>query len=197
MEEFDRFRQLRRDPRVITAVVALIVLAAAVAWLRPGGAPPAASGAPPAPMTTTIALSSAFVHVVGAVRAPGVVQLPNGARVVDAIAAAGGAGEGADLGRVNLAAKVTDGQRIAVPVVGEVMASGAESGAVEDTGGPVNLNTATAKQLEELPGIGPTLAEAIVSERERAGGFKSVEDLQRVRGIGPARFETLSELVTV
>jgi len=197
VEEFDRFQQLRRDPRVITVVVVLIALAAAVAWLRPGGTPPAATGAPPAPMTTTTAVSSAFVHVVGAVRAPGVVQLPNGARVVDAIAAAGGAGEGADLGRVNLAAKVTDGQRIAVPVVGEVMASGDASGAVEDTGGPVNLNTATAKQLEELPGIGPTLAEAIVTERERAGGFKSVDDLQRVRGIGPARFETLRELVVV
>lgn len=200
-EAIDRLHELRRDPRVIAAVVAVVALAAGVAWLRSGGSsPPAASVDAPVPMTTTTAgPASAIVHVVGAVRAPGVVQLPAGARVADAIAAAGGAGESADLARINLAARVTDGQRIAVPLVGEPMPAGAGVGSTEETGtgGPIDLNAATADQLEELPGIGPTLAAAIVSERERMGGFRSVDDLQRVRGIGPARFEQLRELVTV
>ena len=201
-EVIDRLHRLRRDPRVVSAALAVVVLASGVAWLRSSGSsPPAATAEAPAPALTTSTTAppaTAFVHVVGAVRAPGVVQLPAGARVADAIAAAGGAGDGADLARVNLAARVTDGQRIAVPLVGEPLPAGAVTGGTEgDTGGPVDLNTATAEQLEALPGIGPTLAGAIVSERERMGGFRSVDDLQRVRGIGPARFEQLRELVTV
>lgn len=199
-EIIDRLRRLRRDPRAVAAVAAVVALAAAVAWFRSSGAsPPAATAAAPrAPMTTTAAVpEAAIVHVVGAVRAPGVVQLPAGARVADAIAAAGGVADGADLARINLAARVTDGERIAVPLVGEPLPAGTGTGAAEETGGPIDLNAATADQLEELPGIGPALAAAIVSERERMGGFRSVDDLQRVRGIGPARFEQLRELVTV
>jgi competence protein ComEA len=140
------------------------------------------------------------VHVVGAVRAPGVVDLGPDARVVDAIGAAGGATDDADLQRLNLAALVTDGQRIAVPRVGEPDPAPALGDATAPADGaptgPVDLNTASAAQLETLPGIGPTLAAAIVAERGKAP-FTSVDDLGRVRGIGDARLEQLRDLVTV
>jgi len=146
---------------------------------------------------------------VGAVRAPGIVRVRAGARVVDAIAAAGGATADADLARLNLAAPLSDGARVAVPAVGRPppaldpgavsgtpAASGA-AGASGATSGPVNINTATAEELDQLPGIGPTTAAAIVSDRGAHGPFASVDDLQRVRGIGPSKLEQLRDLVTV
>jgi competence protein ComEA len=150
--------------------------------------------------------------VVGAVRAPGVVSLPASARVIDAIRAAGGASPGADLARLNLAAKLADGTRIAVPLVGQeplavdpTAVSGSADPATGDpatgadggVGAIANVNTATALQLEDLPGIGPTLAAAIVQERERNGPFRTVDDLNRVPGIGDGRLSQLRDLVTV
>jgi competence protein ComEA len=153
------------------------------------------------------------VDVVGAVRHPGVVSMPPTARVVDAVTAAGGALPGADLDRINLAAHLVDGMRIAVPRRGfpadaagpntDPGASGAAGNGSGEPGGaptpaaPVNLNTATQAQLEALPGIGPSLAQAILQERDREGGFHSVDDLRRVRGIGDVRFAQLRPLVTV
>ena len=122
----------------------------------------------------------------------------------DAVAAAGGAADDADLERLNLAAPVTDGQRIAVPrlgdpapptAAGDPSASGSSSNGAP--AGPIDLNTATATDLETLPGIGPTLADAIVREREKLGGFKSVDDLKQVRGIGEGRFADIRDLVTL
>jgi comEA protein len=127
------------------------------------------------------------VHVAGDVARPGVVRVSAGARVVDAIEAAGGGLPDADLDRLNLAAKVADGQRVAVAKLGAPapVETGAATGGGEGAGGgptgPINLNTATATQLEELPGIGPSLAAAIITEREKRGGFKAVTDLQDVR----------------
>jgi len=202
----DRLEELRRDPRLIGALVGLVAIAGGVAWWRSSDArPPGASSATPVTGSggdthaSSTTAATVYVHVVGAVRAPGVVQLPSDARVVDAIAAVGGAADDADLQQVNLAARVADGQRIAVPRAGEVLPPEAAGGAPSDgaAAGPLNLNAATAAQLEELPGIGPALAEAIVRERERMGGFRTIDDLQRVRGIGPARFEQLRDLVTV
>ena len=145
------------------------------------------------------------MHVAGAVGHPGVVTLPAGSRVVDAIRAAGGARAGADLDRLDLAARLSDGIRIAVPLHGQPsppLDADASSGTGTSTGAasasvPVNLNTATEQELESLPGIGPTLAAAIIAERDRSGGFKSVDDLRRVHGIGDARFAQLQPLVTV
>jgi competence protein ComEA len=196
----------RSDPRLAIAVVALVAIAAGVAlWRagRPDSAPAAGAVAAAEPVVPTSATSvaSVTVHVVGAVLAPGVVRLAAGARVLDAVDAAGGASDDADVQRLNLAALVADGQRIAVPRLGEPdpppPIGGAENAGTGAAAGPLDLNTATPAQLEALPGIGPALAQAIVGERERSGGFRKVDDLQRVRGIGEARLAQLRELVTV
>ncbi len=216
-----RFDAWRADRRVVAGVCACVAIAAGVAWWRAGST----HAAPPAPAPTTRpsasavvttsstrALAALVVNVVGAVRKPGIVRVAAGARVVDVITAAGGATPGADLTRLNLAAPIADGARVAVPAVGQP-APGVDPGAVTGgaggspeggatgssggAGGPVNLNTATADALDELPGVGPATAAAIVRDREQHGPFRSVGDLERVRGIGPAKLEQLHDLVTV
>jgi competence protein ComEA len=122
------------------------------------------------------------------------------ARVTDAVAAAGGAGAQADLNVVNLAAALHDGERVYVPKVGEVIpavVAGEQSTGSTDPAGPVNVNSATADQLDVLPGVGPTTAAAIIAHREQHGPFQSVEQLGDVRGIGPAKLDALRGLVTV
>ena len=150
---------------------------------------------PRAPTTEGIVL----VHVAGAVVEPGVYQLVGDARVRDALVAAGGPIETADWNALNLAAPVTDGTKIYVPTVGEVLppsltSSADPSGSVPT--GPVDVNAADAAELDSLPGIGPATATAIVTERERNGPFVDVDDLDRVPGIGPAKLEALRDLVT-
>lgn len=150
------------------------------------------------------------IYVGGAVVQPGLVQLPDGARVADAVAAAGGLRPDADAGRLNLAEKLRDGARLYVLAVGEVVAPpvagqvgtpGANPGSTatgDGTGGaPVDLNTATEAELDALPGVGPATAAAIVAHRGTIGRFSSVEQLADVRGIGPAKLETLRPLVRV
>jgi competence protein ComEA len=139
----------------------------------------------------------ALVHVLGAVARPGLVELGADARVVDAIAAAGGLTADADTARVNLARTVTDGEQLVVPKIGEVAPT------VPDTGGPmgeksmtVNVNTADLAGLEELPGIGPALAQRIIDWRETNGGFSSIDDLGNVSGIGEKILAGLRDLVT-
>ena len=145
------------------------------------------------------------VHVAGAVARPGVVSLPGGSRAVDAVTAAGGMVPGADPDRVNLAAKLVDGERLAIPVVGQpppvevapvAVAAGGAAGAASAPG-PVDLNAATADQLDALPGVGPATAAAIISFRDKNGPFRSVEGLLDVRGIGDARLDSLRDSVTV
>ncbi len=149
--------------------------------------------------TTTIA-ASLVVYVAGSVVTPGVYTLAASARVTDAVNAAGGAAADADLNVVNLAATVHDGERIYVPKVGEAIPAviGVDS-AVDDTvaAGPVNVNSATADQLDVLPGVGPTTAAAIVAHRQQNGPFQAVDQLGDVRGIGPAKLDALRGLVTV
>ncbi len=135
------------------------------------------------------------VHVAGAVRQPGIVLLPAEAIQADAIAAAGGALPAADLDALNLAAPVEDGQRIVVPARGMIVAT--DAGPAAMVGGLLDLNLASAVDLEQLPGIGPSLAAAIISYRERNGPFRSVEDLLNIPGIGPTRLSQLRELVRV
>jgi competence protein ComEA len=134
------------------------------------------------------------VYVAGAVRHPGVVRLEEGNRVVDAIEEAGGPLPDADLESLNLAQPVQDGQKILLPKQGESGAEGVGSGGKTE-GGKVSINQASAKELEELPGIGPTLAERIIAFREKTGGFRSVEELKQVSGIGEKKFAELKELV--
>jgi competence protein ComEA len=215
----ERVQELRSDRRVAGALLACVALAAGIAWWRASAAPASVPAAAPSTTSsaastvvatsTTNAETAVVVDVVGAVRAPGVVKLSTGARVVDAIAAVGGAKANADLARLNLAAVVADGARIAVPAFGEpapavdpaaVTESGVNNSTSESGGsahGPVNLNTATEADLDSLPGIGPATAAAIVADRAAHGPFAAVDDLARVRGIGDAKLAQLRDLVTV
>jgi competence protein ComEA len=150
---------------------------------------------------------SLAVHVAGAVVHPGLYHLPAGARVADALTAAGGSVPRADLDRLNLAARVLDGQRVLVVRRGEPNPAGASPSAV-DGGGvpggspeapaePVDLNTAGLSALDSLPGIGPATARAILEERARRGGFRSTRDLLRIPGIGEGRFARLKDRIRV
>ncbi|HYN33048.1 MAG TPA: helix-hairpin-helix domain-containing protein [Ilumatobacteraceae bacterium] len=156
---------------------------------------------PPAPLVpTTTVPTTVLIHVAGAVIEPGVYALQPGARVRDAIVAAGGPTELADWNAVNLAAVVVDATRVYVPVVGEEVPAelvvGSAPGVASVLVGPVDVNRATPDELEELPGVGPATALAIVTERERNGPFVDADDLDRVPGIGPAKIDALRDLVT-
>ena len=133
------------------------------------------------------------VHVVGAVRRPGLFRVAEGARIADALARAGGPTRRADLSAVNLAAPLADGAQVLVPrrlPAGTATAAGGASPAI------VSLATATVEQLDELPGVGPVTAQKIVDYRAEHGPFRSVDDLDAIPGIGPARIEQIRELVT-
>jgi competence protein ComEA len=139
-----------------------------------------------------------YVHVAGAVKRPGLYRVPRGARVATAIELARGTRRRADLTTVNLAAKVEDGQQIVVPVRGRAgapAATAAPSGAGSEAGGQISLASATQAQLEELPGIGPVLAQAILDYRDANGGFSSLQELLEVDGIGEQRFDDLRQAV--
>ena len=137
----------------------------------------------------------AVVDVEGAVRHPGLVRLPKGSRVADAVARAGGLTAKAERSGVNFAAPVADGQQVLVPAAGAA-GVGASSGSGGTTSGPISLNAATADQLDTLPGIGPVTAQKIVSFREQHGPFQTVDGLDAIPGIGPARIAELQGLVT-
>ncbi len=139
--------------------------------------------------------SGLYVHVAGAVRRPGLVRVTSGSRVANAVARAGGPTPRADLTAVNLAAQLEDGQQVVVPARG---AAGTTAGGLAlEPGAPgapkLSLGTATADQLDELDGIGPTLSERILEYRTEHGGFGSLEELREVEGIGEKRFESLRE----
>jgi competence protein ComEA len=133
-----------------------------------------------------------YVHVVGEVQSPGMYQLPIGARLVDAVFAAGGLTEDADNASVNLARELTDGEQI---VVFSISQEGEAAG--KTSTGLVSLNRAGDKELEELPGVGPALAGRIIAWREANGGFKSVQDLLKVSGIGESLLSGVIDLVTL
>ena len=180
----------------LAAVCAALLLVTAWALSRPHSAPPSAVPAAPLPVTAlpSPTPSGIVVDVAGRVRRPGLVTLPAGSRVSDALRAAGGALRRADLLLINLAARVSDGQLLLVGVPGATTAGADASGTAA---GPVDLNTATVDQLDELPGIGPVLAQRIVDWRTAHGGFHSVRDLDQVSGIGDSIYAELEPLVTV
>lgn len=182
-----------RRQAAIAAVAALIVLVAAGKLLtRHAGA--TAPPIPTAARTAAAAPAQFVVDVVGAVRRPGLYRVPHGARVADAVARAGGVTPKAQLDIVNLAAPIADGEQIVVPRRGAAEAAGGAAGPGA-TSGPVHLSTATAEQLDSLPGIGPVTAQKILAYRQQHGAFGSVEELDAVPGIGPARLEQLKGLV--
>jgi competence protein ComEA len=144
--------------------------------------------------------ATALVHVAGAVRRPGVYRLHVGDRVKDAVGRAGGAKPGADANAINLAAKIADGQQIVVPKRGaagstQVAAAGPTDGASQAPQAPVSLNSANAEQLETLDGVGPATAQKILDWRQQHGGFRTVDDLAEVPGIGPKRLAALKPKV--
>lgn len=193
---------------VVLAVVGLIIFTAlkqspdsggeAVGSVEPG--PPVASEVG---STANSPASEVTVHVAGEVKNPGVMTLPAGSRVTDAVQAAGGMTHNADPSALNLAQPLNDGEQIKVPKVGEPEVSGGVSGSSDGASsgasgaGKININTASEKELQELPGVGPATSEAIIKHREENGRFESIEQLEDVPGIGPAILERLTPLVTV
>ena len=183
---------------------------------RGGGASGASGATGAGGLEVTTGSERLLVHVAGAVRRPGVYELPGGARISDALSKAGGGRAGADLDVINLAAKVTDGQQVLVARRGRSGSSGAATGAAAAAGsaaaapgaaaaGPggasgaatVNVNQADATQLEVLNGVGPAIAAKIVDWRTQNGPFKTVDDLAQVSGLGPKKLEAMrAQVVT-
>jgi len=225
-------RGVRARPRrlavlgvMVVLLTAAVVLGIRVAWARSSATPQPVAATAHGPLdglvsrTVPAAFASGgaaglptaagvlLVHVVGQVRRPGVVRLPPGARVLDAVRAAGGATSAADLNHLNLARPVADGEQIVVPKPGEsilpggapgVGGAGAGSSAgVGSGGGLVDLNTADAAALDSLPGVGPVLAQRILDWRAQHGRFTSVDELGEVSGIGDKILATIRPKVTV
>lgn len=189
------------EPRGLRALALLGVVALVLGgWFVWQARPRALPVDPPAPVgsASADALGVVVVDVAGAVRRPGLVRLPLGSRVADAIAAAGGFAPGATSVGLNLARKVADGEQVLVAPPGTPLAAaGAAPVGGGSQGGKVDLNLATAGQLDGLPGVGPVLAERIVAWRTKHGRFASVEQLGEVPGIGEKKLEGLRDLVTV
>jgi competence protein ComEA len=198
----DRLDMLSRGEIAGLIVVLLAVLGGAGLWYARSLPKPVtiASGAPgasgavsasPSPLPTLI------VDVAGAVRRPGVYEFAEGERVIDAIERAGGPRPKADLGLLNLAAPLTDGAQILVPVAGPPGAPTTGGAPGSSAGGLININSASETDLETLSGIGEVLAATIVEYREQNGPFASVDDLLDVSGIGPSTLEEIRDQVTV
>jgi competence protein ComEA len=208
----DRLSSLSRHELVGLAVVVVVTLGGAGLWYTRSLPKPVAVQAAPAAAPAPVGASGAaavsptpspvpvFVDVAGWVRKPGVYQFATGQRVIDAVDAAGGARRGADLTSLNLAAPLTDGTQILVSKAG-VVPGGAGTTLPGTTSGAgstlVNVNTASATELETLSGIGEVIAAAIVDYRTQNGPFTSVDQLEDVSGIGPATMEEIRDSVTV
>jgi competence protein ComEA len=187
-----------RSPTVrrgLAAGLLLVVVLVVALQHLPGGHSPAAVIPPlrAAAPAHAAAAKQLVVDVAGAVRRPGLYRLAQGTRIADAIARAGGAVANGDLDLVNLAAPVADGEQVVVPERGGAGASGAAAAAAPTA--PLDLNSATAEQLDGLPGVGPATAAKIVAFRQAHGPFRSLEELDAVPGIGPARIAEWKGLV--
>lgn len=187
------------------ALLALIVLALWYVGRGAGGATAAVPDGAPAIAVQGESKGPLVVHVAGAVRHPGVYRMRAGSRVDDAVARAGGPRRRADLSALNLAAELEDGRQVLVPLRVVVPAASPGAGATSGTASaaavsptvPLNLNTATPEQLDELDGIGPATAQHIIEYREEHDGFSSVEELDQVPGIGETRLAALRDKVRV
>lgn len=186
---------------ILKLMVVAICITAILFWLnRPGAeiSPQViASGTPFALSSVAPAVSEIVVDVEGKVRHPGLRTLASGARVADAIAAAGGVLPGVPKGSMNLAARVSDGQLIIVGQISGASASGGGTADSNSSAGRISLNSASESDFETLPGVGPVLAKRIIDWRTEHGTFGSLEDLQNVPGIGPKVFSNLSSYLTL
>ncbi len=195
---------LERYKTVIFAVVIVAIASGIVALLTYRPAPTVITIIPPAPTDTPAPTGTPGplrVYVTGAVARPQkVYEVAPGSRVQDAITAAGGAMPDADLAKLNLARTLRDGEQIEVPRLasstgGDTQAAGGSVKATETPGGPVRINTATAEELQRLPGVGPALAQRIIDYRNEHGPFSSMADLDDVPGIGPTKVKEWEGLI--
>ena len=190
-------------PRLVNLVIIVAAIAAAaggvVLFLGDGGdGEPVKIIAPPAVSSeTSQAESESKAYVTGAVRHPGLYTIKEGDRLADLIDLAGGITDDADMQAVNLAVRVNDQDHWTVPTVGEPTVVPSNAVSIEPTSDKIDINTADAKLLETLPGIGETRAQAIISHRDEHGPFKRVDDIVAVPGVGPATLESLRDLVEV
>lgn len=195
MDEVAERRRARWRARGGAAVVLVLVGLGSAVLVSVWGTQGTSSEVVPQTPDSTIAPSvsaTILVHVLGAVERPGLYELADGDRAMDAIAAAGGFTDSADRDQLNLAQAVVDGEQIRVPAVGEVT-----SEPVEASDGLINLNSADAAALDTLPRVGPAMAARIIQWREDNGAFTAVEDLLSVSGIGQKTFDSLKDLVRV
>ncbi len=191
---------LRREELIIIGVLVLVCIVAAFFILprhksQPDWEISLAREAESAPQND-IEIEYLIVHVAGGVVRPGVYSLEKGSRVYDALKAAGGETDKADLGKINLAAPLRDGIQVTIPLFEEYQTAGGGSGNVS-MDGTININMASQTDLETLPGIGPAKAQAIIKYRNEAGPFVEKEDLMNVSGIGEKTFATLQDLIRV
>jgi competence protein ComEA len=196
MDDMPALSLSRRQALVVAGALALVLVVAGKLLVGSGSAHavrafPLPAAVPPAPPPRLV------IDVAGAVRRPGLYRLPQGSRIADAVSRAGGATGKAALEGVNLAAPLADGEQVVVPLRaaggGAAAASAGTAGA--PSSGPVSLSTATAEQLDTLPGVGPVTAQKILDYRTKHGAFHSVDELDAVPGIGPARLDQLRDLV--
>lgn len=191
----------RRALVAVVAVSGIVVLAGAVvvSAIGSGGSTATYPAAAHTPRITAAAAAPApsalLVQVGGAVRHPGLVSVPAGARAVDAVTAAGGPTSRADSTALNLAARVVDGQQLVLPERGRSGATAALPSSAVQSGAPVSLSTASEQELETLPRVGPATAARIIAYRTAHGPFAAATDLMKVTGIGPKTFDSLEELV--
>lgn len=178
----------------LTIVGVLVLAGAGAVWFWPRIAPVEEPVEPVVASGETV--PGVTLHVSGAVASPGLVHVPAGSRVADAIAAAGGVLPGADVGSLNLAAPVRDGEQLRVADAVEFGAGGGGGGDPPDDG-RVHINDADAATLELLPGVGPVLAARILAHREQHGSFASVEDLLDVPGIGEGRLAVMRDVIAI
>ncbi len=196
----DRLPLSRSTLLALVASAALVLFFAGRYLVATGTPEPARAITPVAALPARNRVPSIVVHVVGAVRRPGLYRLRQGGRIADAVGRAGGPSKGADIELINLAAPLADGEQVVVPRRQQSGAAGAGSGstgsgAAAATSGPIHLSTATIDQLDTLPGVGPVTAQKIVDYRTAHGAFSSVDELDAVPGIGPTRLDELRDLV--
>jgi competence protein ComEA len=202
----DHVRSLGRGSRIVVAlgatagvlVVAALLLRPAGANLSPEASLPRATGSSASASASPASAAVVVVQAAGAVMQPGLYRLPPGSRVDDLVQAAGGLASDADPDRVNLAALLSDGEKVYIPRVGEALPADASAGGASSAAAsPIDLNTASIAQLDTLPGVGPATAQAIIDYRSQHGRFRSVDELLKVRGIGQAKLDQIRALVRV
>ena len=181
-----------RNQKIALSIIAAIVLALSVLIVLRGNTQIAAA---PEIVPITIAEPEIFVDVTGAVNNPGVYTLTGRSRVIDAIKAAGDSAPGADLSTINLARMLNDGEQIYVDST--VVNSSGQRVSKKVSLGPININRATLRQLDALDGIGPVIAGRIIEYRKKNGSFLTVDDLQKVSGIGAAKFAQIKSKVRI